>query len=95
MVSVSSILTLQLKYNNMSREELKRMWFSMPHPTPKKEVRIIKVTTLGANHYECKKIRDDKYGYSAYSSNWRTLSEAIAFARKLQEDSPEYSIMLH
>ncbi len=79
----------------MNREELKRMWFSMPHPTPKKEVRVIKVTTLGANHYECKKIRDDKNGYSTYSSNWRTLSEAIAFARKLQNDAPEFSIMLH
>ena len=79
----------------MKREELKRLWFSLPHPTPKKEVRIIKVTTLGANHYECKKIRDDKAGYSTYSSNWKTLSEAIAFARKLQKDAPEFSIMIH
>jgi len=29
------------------------------------------------------------------SSNWRTLPEAIAFARKLQEDAPEFSIILH
>ena len=79
----------------MNREELKRMWFSMPHPTPKKEVKVIKVTTLGANHHECKKIRDDKSGYSTYSSNWRSLSEAIAFARKLQKDAPEFSIVLH
>ena len=79
----------------MNREELKRMWFSMPHPTPKKEVKVIKVTTLGANHYECKKIRDDKAGYSTYSSNWKTLSEAIAFARKLQNEATEFSIVLH
>ena len=79
----------------MTREELKHLWFNLPHPTPKKEVRIIKVTTLGANHHECKKIRDDKAGYSTYSSSWRTLSEAIAFARKLQKDAPEFSIMIH
>ena len=79
----------------MNREALKHLWFNLPHPTPKKEVRVIKVTTLGANHYECKKIRDDKNGYSAYSSNWKTLSEAIAFARKLQNDAPEFSIVLH
>ena len=79
----------------MHREKLKQAWFSLPHPSPKKEVKLIKVTTLGANHYECKKIRDDKNGYSTYSSNWRTLSEAIAFARKLQNDAPEFSIMIH
>ena len=79
----------------MNREQLKHLWFSLPHPTPKKEVRVIKVTTLGANHYECKKIRDDKFGYHTYSSNWRTLSEAIAFARKLHKDAPEFSIVLH
>ena len=79
----------------MNREALKHLWFNLPHPTPKKEVRVIKVTTLGENHYECKKIRDDKNGYHTYSSNWRTLSEAIAFARKLQNDTPEFSIVLH
>jgi len=79
----------------MNREQLKYLWYNLPHPTPKQEVRIIKVTTLGANHYECKKIRDDNNGYSTYSSNWRTLSEAIAFARKLQNDAPEFSIMMH
>ena len=79
----------------MNREELKQLWFSLPHPTPKKEVHVINVTQLGANHFECKKIRDDKAGYSTYSSNWRTLSEAIAFARKLQNDAPEFSIMMH
>ena len=78
-----------------SREELKRKWFSLPHPTPKKEMRVINVTKLGGNHYECKKIRDDKAGYSTYSSNWRTLSEAIAFARKLQNDAPEFSIIIN
>ena len=42
-----------------------------------------------------RKIRDDKFGYHTYSSNWRTLSEAIAFARKLHKDAPEFSIVLH
>ena len=79
----------------MNREALKHLWFNLPHPTPKKEVRVIKVTTLGANHYECKKIRDDKNGYHTYSSNWKTLSEAIAFARKLQNDAPEFSIIIN
>ena len=78
-----------------SREELKRLWFSLPHPSPKKEVRVINVTQLGSNHYECKKIRDDSNGYSTYSSNWRTLSEAIAFARKLQNDAPEFNIIMN
>ena len=79
----------------MTREELKHLWFNLPHPTPKKEVRVIKVSKLGSNHYECKKVRDDKAGYSTYSSNWRTLSEAIAFARKLQNDAPEFSIIIN
>jgi len=79
----------------MNRNELKRLWFSMPHPTPKKEVKVIKVTTLGANHYECKKIRDDKNGYSAYSSNWKTFDEALEFARKLMKDTPEFSIIIN
>ena len=79
----------------MTREELKHLWFSLPHETPKKEVRVINVTKLGANHYECKKVRDDKAGYSTYSGNWKTLSEAIAFARKLQKDAPEFNIMLY
>ena len=79
----------------MTREELKHLWFNLPHPTPKKEVRVIKVSKLGENHYECKKVRDDKAGYSTYSSNWKTLSEAIAFARKLQKDAPEFNIMLY
>ena len=79
----------------MHREKLKQAWFSLPHPSPKKEVKLIKVTTLGANHYECKKIKDNEDGYSTYSSNWRSLSEAIAFARKLQNDAPEFNIVLH
>ena len=79
----------------MTREELKHLWFNLPHPTPKKEVRVIKVSKLGSNHYECKKVRDDKDGYSTYSSNWRSLSEAIAFARKLQNDAPEFSIIIN
>ena len=79
----------------MNREELKRLWFNLPHPTPKKEMRVIKVSKLGENHYECKKVRDDKNGYSTYSSNWRSLNEAVAFARKLQKDAPEFSIMIH
>ena len=28
----------------MNREQLKHLWFSLPHPTPKKEVRVIKVS---------------------------------------------------
>ena len=79
----------------MTREELKHLWFNLPHPTPKKEVRVIKVSKLGSNHYECEKLRDDKDGYSTYSSNWRSLSEAIAFARKLQNDAPEFSIIIN
>ena len=61
----------------MNREELKRLWFNLPHPTPKKEVRVIKVSKLGDNHYECKKVRDDKNGYSTYSSSWKTFDEAL------------------
>ena len=78
-----------------SREELKRMWFSLPHPTPKKEMKVIKVSKLGSNHYECKKIRDDKAGYSTYSSSWKTFDEALTFARKLMKDTPEFSIIIN
>ena len=92
---VRSIRKLQLKYNNMTREELKRLWFNLPHPTPKKEVRVIKVSKLGDNHYECKKVRDDKAGYSTYSSSWRTFDEALEFARKLMKDTPEFSIIIN
>ena len=38
----------------MTREELKHLWFNLPHPTPKKEIRVIKVSKLGENHYEWK-----------------------------------------
>ena len=92
---VRSIRKLLQKYNNMNREELKRLWFNIPHPTPKKEVRVIKVSKLGENHYECKKVRDDKAGYSTYSSSWKTFDEALEFARKLMKDTPEFSIIIN
>ena len=79
----------------MTREELKHLWFNIPHPTPKKEVRVIKVSKLGDNHYECKKVRDDKFGYHTYSSSWRTFDEALEFARKLMKDTPEFSIIIN
>ena len=79
----------------LTRKELKHLWFNLPHPTPKKEVRIIKVSKLGDNHYECKKVRDDKAGYSTYSSSWKTFDEALEFARKLMKDTPEFSIIIN
>ena len=56
----------------MNREELKQLWFSLPHPTPKKEVHVINVTQLGANHFECKKIRDDSNGFCEFDSHTTT-----------------------
>ena len=79
----------------MTREELKRLWFNLPHPTPKTELKVIKVSKLGDNHYECKKVRDDKAGYSTYSSNWKTFDEALTLARKLMKDTPEFSIIIN
>ena len=78
-----------------SREELKRMWFSLPHPSPKTDMKVIKLSKLGENHYECKKIKDNQDGYSTFSSSWKTFDEALTFARKLMKDAPEFSIIIN
>ena len=79
----------------MTREELKHLWFNLPHPAPKKAVKVIKVSKLGDNHYECKKVKDDKAGYSTFSSSYTTFDEALTFARKLMKDTPEFSIIIN
>ena len=79
----------------MSREELKRLWWSLPHPKVKEEMRVIKVHKIGTNHYECKKITDVVGYYSTFSSSYNTLNEALDFARKLMKEDSKYSIVLH
>ena len=82
-------------HKNMTRQELKRMWFDLPHLATPKNIHIIKVSKLGENHYECKKVADDESGYSTFSSSYTTFEEALKFARKLMKDSPKFSIIIN
>jgi len=66
-VSVSSILTLQLKkYKIMTRNELKNLWFSIPKQVSKKEIKVIVVDTNGGFY----KITTDVVGYYSSSSHY-------------------------
>jgi len=39
----------------MNREELKRLWFSLPRTKPVKEIKAVVVEKHGDNHYSCER----------------------------------------
>ena len=60
----------------MTREELKRLWFSIPRKKPVKEIKAVVVERHGDNHYSCeRKTQTDEY-WSSSSANFNTLERA-------------------
>jgi len=61
----------------MNREELKRLWFSLPRTKPVKEIKAIVVKKHGDNHYSCeRKTQTDEY-WSSSSANFKTFEQAL------------------
>jgi hypothetical protein len=61
----------------MNREELKRLWFSLPRTKPVKEIKAVVVTKHGDNHYSCeRKTQTDAY-WSSSSANFKTFEQAL------------------
>jgi len=61
----------------MNREELKRLWFSLPRTKPVKEIKAVVVEKLGDNHYSCeRKTQTDAY-WSSSSANFKTFEQAL------------------
>ena len=61
----------------MNREELKRLWFSLPRTKPVKEIKAIVVKKHGDNHYSCeRKTQTDAY-WSSSSANFKTFEQAL------------------
>jgi len=61
----------------MNREELKRLWFSLPRTKPVKEIKAVVVEKLGDNHYSCeRKTQTDEY-WSSSSANFKTFEQAL------------------
>ena len=67
----------------MNREELKRLWFSIPRTKPVKEIKAVVVEKLGDNHYSCeRKTQTDEY-WSSSSSNFNTFEQALERANTM------------
>ena len=74
------------KKNNMNREELKRLWFSIPRTKPVKEIKAVVVTKHGDNHYSCeRKTQTDEY-WSSSSANFNTFEQALERANVYLSD---------
>ena len=83
---VRPIRKLLLKYNNMNREELKRLWFSLPKTKPVKEIKAVVVEKHGDNHYSCeRKTQTDAY-WSSSSANFNTFEQALERANSILSD---------
>jgi len=62
----------------MNREELKRLWFSIPRQAFIKEIKAIVVERHGDNHYSCQRQTQIPGEYWASStSNFKTYKEAL------------------
>ena len=67
----------------MNREELKRLWFSIPRKKPLKEIKAVVVEKLGDNHYSCeRKTQTDAY-WSSSSANFKTFEQALERANTM------------
>jgi len=70
----------------MTREELKRLWFSLPIVKPVKEIKAVVVTKHGDNHYSCeRKTQTDEY-WSSSSANFNTFEQALERANVYLSD---------
>ena len=67
----------------MNREELKRLWFSLPRTKLVKEIKAVVVEKLGDNHYSCeRKTQTDAY-WSSSSANFKTFEQALERANTM------------
>ena len=67
----------------MNREELKRLWFSIPRTKPVKEIKAIVVTRHGDNHYSCERQTQTSDYWASSSSNFDTFEEALERANTM------------
>ena len=71
----------------LHREMLKRAWFSIPRDENKVEIRKITVKSKSKDWHVVKIITDTKSYYSSNSQGFRTLSEAIKYAKKRNKEN--------
>ena len=74
------------KKNNMNREELKRLWFSIPRTKPVKEIKAVVVTKHGDNHYSCERKTQTSDYWSSSSANFNTFEQALERANSILSD---------
>ena len=67
----------------MNREELKRLWFSIPRKNPVKEIKVIVVERHGDNHYSCERQTQTSDYWASSSSNFDTFEEALKRANTM------------
>ena len=61
----------------MSREELKKLWFSLPRVKPVKEIKAVVIERHGDNHYSCERQTQTQEYWASSSSNFKTYEEAL------------------
>ena len=71
----------------MNREELKKLWLSLPKQVNKIDIKAI---TVCAKTFEVARITDTSEYYSKASSNHNTLDEAMDRARLYKSDDYYY-----
>ena len=70
----------------MSREELKRLWFSLPRVKKLVDMKVIKVERHGDNHYSVERITDVDGYYASSNSNCNSAEEAMRKAMVMKDD---------
>ena len=71
----------------LHREMLKRAWFSMPRDENAVEIREITVKSKSEDWHIVKIITDVKSYYHSSSQGFRTLSEAIKYAKQRNKEN--------
>ena len=71
----------------MHREMLKRAWLSIPQDENAVEIREITVKSHQSDWHVVKIITDVKSYYHSSSQGFRTLSEAIAYAKQRNKEN--------
>ena len=70
----------------MNREELKRLWFSLPRVKKLVDMKVIKVERHGDNHYSVERITDVDGYYASSNSNYNSAEEAMEKAMIMKND---------
>ena len=74
----------------LHREMLKRAWFSIPRDENAVEIREITVKSESKNWHIVKITTDIKSYYHSSSQGFRTLSEAIEYAKKRNKENDSH-----